>query len=420
MIRVTLDIPEEYRNRASYALDYLLSHLDTGKVKTHLVYSSEKNDEADIWLPFHAEEYQQMGSRKIRADWDEDMPFLYLQRPEHRDVVFSTFLLLSGYQETICAARDEYGRYPYKDSIQYREKIAERAIVQEYASYLKKSIHQATGRPVSIVSDWSEPILLTHDIDRLHEWKGCRDALGRILDLFTGRVRYRKGAFRQVFDYLVLARDPFDTVRKIAKMEKKAGKTSIFFFMIEFGHELDGDYESDLPKLAGTMKWLLDGGFRLGLHGSYRSSGSCKLLGKEKERLEGFTGRPVSSIRQHYLRFTHLTSAHQVESGFEYDYSLGFPESPGFRNGTCRPFRPWDWEHDRPFDIIEIPLLFMDRTIIDYMKMDLEKALDRIKGLVETVKRYKGQGAILWHNDVFNDVKYPGYGKLYEKIMKIA
>ena len=420
MIRVTLDIPEEYRNKASYSLDYLLSHLDTGKVKTHLVYSSEKNDEADIWLPFHAEEYRQLGSKKIRADWDGDLPYLYLQRPEHRDMVFSTFLMLSGYQEKICSVRDEYDRYPYKDSIQFREKIAERPIIQEYASYLKERIHKATGHPVSIVSDWSEPIVLTHDIDRLHEWKGSRDALGRIPDLLTGRVKYRKGAFRQVFAYLIMGRDPFNTLRKIAKLERKAGKTSIFFFMTGFVHELDGDYGRDFPKLASTMKWLLDSGFRIGLHGSYHSHGSCKLLGKEKERLEGFADRSISSIRQHYLRFDHHTCAHHVESGFEYDYSLGFPESPGFRNGTCRPFKPWDWEHDRPFDIIEIPLLLMDKTIIYYMKMDIDKAFDHIKVLIETVKRYKGQSAILWHNDVFNDVKHPGYGKLYEKILKIA
>ena len=58
---------------------------------------------------------------------------------------------------------------------------------------------------------------------------------------------------------------------------------------------------------------------------------------------------------------------HWERCGLAYDSTLGYNERPGFRAGTCIPIRPWLFGSNRECNLVEIPLVAMDVTFIDYL-----------------------------------------------------
>ena len=83
------------------------------------------------------------------------------------------------------------------------------------------------------------------------------------------------------------------------------------------------------------------------------------------------------------------TSRRSPSSGFAYDSSLGFGGAPGFRAGIAHPFRPWDFEHDRPLDLVEIPLAVMDVTLAEprYLGLSVKEAERRLLALLDWAAR---------------------------------
>ncbi len=412
-------IPERFKKRADYALDHLFSYFEIPYENFEFIYGS-KGKYPISFMEYHEEEYELLEKGVApKIVWYEKMPFFFLKDPSSKDIVLSTFILLSGYQEHTTDKRDKHGRYPYSESLQSRGDFVLRPIIQEYAVHILEQLEIMGLKGIRINDEYKKNnIILSHDIDTLNQWKNNKDALGRIWDLITRRVKYNWGAFRQVLIYLLRKRDPNDTINRIMKMEKKYYKNSIFFFLTEFRSKYDGDYEGNYPKLYSRMKGIMKDGFQIGLHGSYNSWKNGGMLKKERLRLGKNIARDITSIRQHYLRVHRSTTGNQAEAGFKFDYSHGFPEMSGFRNGTCRPFHAWDWAADSASSITAIPLIVMDRTFIGYQNKMKEEAFPIITKLIDTVKGHKGQCSILWHNDVFNRVKHPGWDKLYEKVLK--
>jgi len=127
----------------------------------------------------------------------------------------------------------------------------------------------------------------------------------------------------------------------------------------------------------------------------------------------------VLGVRMHYLRFQ-VPSTWKLLSkvGFKYDTTFGYPDMPGFRNGMCHPFKPYDLNEDREIDILEIPLIVMDTTLYGYMNISPVEAYELIKRLIDITEKYSGVITILWHNNTFDEVRYGEWSKLYEKILK--
>jgi len=86
-------------------------------------------------------------------------------------------------------------------------------------------------------------------------------------------------------------------------------------------------------------------------------------------KLEKVLGKKIVGYRNHYLKFkVPETWGLPKEAGFKYDTTLGYADCVGFRNGMCHPFKPFDLNINSYINILEIPLIIMDRTLFDYMK----------------------------------------------------
>jgi peptidoglycan/xylan/chitin deacetylase (PgdA/CDA1 family) len=165
------------------------------------------------------------------------------------------------------------------------------------------------------------------------------------------------------------------------------------------------------------LGYIIDASCEVGLHGGYYSYNDPKTLKEEKNRLEKALGKSVIGIRMHYLRFDVPSTWRMLANlGFKYDTTFGYPDMPGFRNGMCHPFKPYDLEKNQEINILEIPLTIMDGSLF---KMNFEEAWSLIKILVENVEKNAGLITILWHNTTFDEVFWGKWSKLYAKILQL-
>lgn len=293
--------------------------------------------------------------------------------------------------------RDAYGRFPYYLS-------DERSIFEPRVSkYLVDN-----GLEVEYPDGKDFAVCLTHDIDVLYypEVSVITD-MGR--HILHGQMR---DALKRPFYNIIKKWNPCWNFKEIMDLEEEYGAKSTFFIMgLEKGDQ-DFNYRAD--DISHELRGIVDRGWEVGLHGGHEAYRDLEALKKQKANLERALGEKVVGYRNHYLRFEVPETWELLESaGFKYDATFGYPDCVGFRNGMCHPFKPYDLRAGRVINILEIPLVVMDGTLDQYMRLDIDKSWEVVRRLIDTVERYNGIFTLLWHNTYMKGDQL----KLYKKIL---
>jgi len=252
-------------------------------------------------------------------------------------------------------------------------------------------------------------VCLTHDVDRV------RKTFQAITHFFIEKRPYH------LFS-LFNKTNPYWAFDKIMEIEKRYDVRSTFFFLKEtkkleifnpstYGLSL-GYYDFNKPEIAEIIKKLDEGGWEIGLHGSYDSYKDKKLLLKEKRDLEKVLGKPIVGVRQHFLNLDiPRTWKIQQEIGFKYDASFGYRDRIGFREDKTFPFKPFN------DNFLEIPLTIMDSALFSFYKSD-EERWEKVIDILNFAEKKRGIITLLWHQRVFNEKEFPGWAMMYEKIIR--
>lgn len=294
--------------------------------------------------------------------------------------------------------RDEYDRFPYYLS-------TERSILEPKVSeYLMEN-----GLVMEYPDGKDFAVCLTHDIDLLYYSKVSIIAnLGR--NILHGRI---KDASMCPFYNIIKKWNPRWNLKDIMDLEEKYGAKSTFFVMgLDEG---DQDFNYRAEDLSQELGRIVDRGWEVGLHGGHEAYNDLKALKRQKSNIERALGDKVAGYRNHYLRFKVPETWELLEKGgFRYDTTLGYPDCVGFRNGMCHPFKPYNFHVCRETEILEIPLVIMDTTLDQYMRLDMGTAWDVTRRLIDTVKGYHGVFSILWHNNYMEGEKLRFYKKVLQ------
>ncbi|MEF8848446.1 MAG: polysaccharide deacetylase family protein [Candidatus Thermoplasmatota archaeon] len=251
-------------------------------------------------------------------------------------------------------------------------------------------------------------VCLSHDVDKvLFPWKK------RLIKSagFTSSFNF-KSAFENLF-----CSNQFNNIKEIMDLEEKYKAKSTFFFVTsDENNSFDPSYK--VYDLKDEIKDIDDRGWEVGLHGGYHTYNDLNKMKQEKKNLEDILKKKVVGYRNHFLRFkTPDTWEKLSKAGFKYDTTYGYPDMVGFRNGMCHPFKPYSLNQKKEIDILEIPLMIMDVTLLSYMHLNLEESFKICKKIIERTRSLNGVLTILWHNRSFSEKFYPGWKKLYEKIL---
>jgi|GEM_PF-5543403 hypothetical protein len=180
---------------------------------------------------------------------------------------------------------------------------------------------------------------------------------------------------------------------------------------------IDPSYHNSPSLLSELIRLTENYRSDVGLHGSYFSI-SQGLVPHELATLRSATGKASRIGRQHWLNLTHgpvAAMSYLRGSGIEVDSTLGWNGTVGFRCGMARPFSialPGGGQ------IMEVPLVLMDRPLFADMGLSADEVLSLAKDRLEEVYVRCGGVAICWHDAAAHSDF--GWFETYQRIVEWA
>jgi len=242
-------------------------------------------------------------------------------------------------------------------------------------------------------------VVVSHDIDNLacddidlvpiKHFGGVKSALKLVKNEITNSFRIK--TYRPNKNYIPKG------MRDLALIEQKFKIPASYYFLSLIPGEEDFNYKVD--EIKHIFDSITKVGGEIGLHGGHLAYNSATKMASEKKMLEEACNLKVTGYRNHYLRFDRsLTWNALAQNDFLYDTTYGDAYSPGFRNGMCYPFKPYDLNSNSFVNIIELPLVYMDCSAPKYMFLNDENAWNLFINLVDKVRSVSGVFTLLWHN----------------------
>jgi hypothetical protein len=340
-----------------------------------------------------------------------------------KDIIASGFYFLSCWREHVLGNQGS-DRFDFNKSVQKYWDFTETPVVDVYCEILQKMLELFLIEFMRITT-WQEDkrfaVSISHDIDYWNFW--TKEHQNYVFRYNLNRIfRQPINALYKAFSHTIdkqIANNPYKKMKQLVKKEEKKGVVPTYFLFTKtdfqdprmnyFGNP---EYRNDIKNLLGKCD--------IALHGSQESAFNGEILQKEWDNLL-YEGYDAIGYRAHSLSFHYQNSFNILEKiGACYDATLGYWEHIGFRAGISFPFYPYNIAENRPFRVLEIPLIVMDTTLLSAKAMNLStiQAFRRIKRLIHRANLFKSHISILWHNTTFDPIDFPGWGPLYWKIIK--
>lgn len=258
---------------------------------------------------------------------------------------------------------------------------------------------------------------LTHDMDHIgirnHKFDHTifgfiyRATLGSIQDFCRGKKNWRQmttnwlAVLKLPFIYLGLAGDFWAQPELYPQIEKELNST---FFVIPKKGEPGLDIRGNRPRRRAAsyeaaeyvdlLKKLQFAGDEIALHGidAWRDSAAGR---QEQETICRITGLAETGVRMHWLFFDEKSPAVLEAAGFDYDSTVGYNETIGYRAGTTQVFKPMT-----ATNLLELPMHVMDTALFypSYLNLTPAQAQEAVRPLVENVIRFGGALTVNWHD----------------------
>ncbi len=338
-----------------------------------------------------------------------DLPF---------DLFSASFYMISRYEEYLTFKPDLFGRYPAKDSLAYKQNFLDQPVVDIWVRKLGQILK--VRYPELPVKKPVFSFISTIDVDQAWAYlnKGLLRNVGGGLK-FLSRADLKE-LQRRIGTLLNMRKDPFDTYNFIKEIHNKYSLRPVFFFQVGRYGKYDKNLHGENPAMKRLIREL-NRVAEIGIHPSFKSD-QFHELEKEILTFKNIMENLPHKSRQHYIRLQFpKTYRNLLESGVKEDYSMGFPEMPGFRVGTAHPFRFYDLGEETETELTVFPFLLMDTCLNEKLKLEPEQAVSLIMDFMTKVKKTGGNFIPLWHNSSLSDEgEWKGWRYVYERMLAEA
>jgi hypothetical protein len=258
---------------------------------------------------------------------------------------------------------------------------------------------------------------LTHDVDhpsiRLHRLDHTmfgflyRAVFGSLFDVVQGRMPLRSllrnwvAAVKLPLVQMGIAKDFWLEFDRYAKLEKGLRSS---FFLIPFkdrpGQTAKGLAPSrrasryGAQEIAEPIRALMSAGCEIGLHGIDAWLDGSKAR-EELGEIRRLTGARDIGVRMHWLYFGEQSQGILDQAGADYDSTVGFNETVGYRAGTAQVYKPLD-----AVRLLELPLHVMDTALFypGHMHLKPQEARKRVGAIIENAVHFGGAVTVNWHD----------------------
>lgn len=258
---------------------------------------------------------------------------------------------------------------------------------------------------------------LTHDVDhpsirrhRLdHTTLGflTRAVVGSLVKALKGQMSLRTllrnwaAALKLPLVQLGLAVDFWYEFDRYLQLE--GGRRSTFF-IIPFRGRPGRRAHGQAPKrrasgygaddIADKIRGLSSHGSEIGVHGIDAWLDTCSAR-KELDTIRQIARLQNTGVRMHWLYFTHQSPAILDRAGANYDSTIGYNETVGYRAGTTQAYRPLS-----ATQLLELPLHIMDTALFfpSHLNLSFREARKRVTAIIENAAELGGVVTVNWHD----------------------
>lgn len=376
--------PEEYESVSGPKINYSAAGLSNGLTirPQGILFDYGIRD-----YPLEVQAHPQF--HKIFFKTGGDLPF---------DLFGAAFWLLTRYEEYLPHKADNNNRFHYRSSLAYQYDFLKIPLVNLWLDALKKML--AEKYPELIFKKRDYNFLSSVDIDNAYKYKFkgfVRTLAGFLSDKSISKMARR---FRIIFKN---EKDPFDCYDFLIQAHKHHHTAAIFFFLL-------GDYGPNDKNHAATnlnfqvlIKHLADYSM-VGIHPSFGSNNNLHQLKVETNRLSNITHKTITKSRQHFsmLRFPR-TYQDLLQAGIMMDYSMGYPNSNGFRASYCYPYKWYNLEIESTSTLLIHPFCLTEATLLTDSERENKSLIELSRPLIEETRKYGGLLIPIFHNDLFTE-----------------
>ncbi len=332
---------------------------------------------------------------------------------------------IAGGAEQAATARDRHGRVPSSANPLVAAGLERRPVVTEAATALRIAVtHAAERRAVGIIAPWPNgsrwAAAVTHDVDVVAGWP-LFTAL-RVAELLT-KGQGKRAARATLAAATAAFGDPaWEGSADVLAREGRRSVVSTWFFLcgtptLATWRAGDLTYRPESPAVRRLLDAVLAAGGEIGLHGSFATydDDTGDRFAGQRERLATLAARPVTGVRQHYLRLRPEATPRAMHAGgFRYDATYGFADRNGFRLGSANVVPALGAAID------EVPLVWMDRALSKYRGIEDPNAwIDDAASLAAAARAVDGLWVGLWHCNLTPALGYPGAPDAYERLLAL-
>jgi hypothetical protein len=344
----------------------------------------------------------------FQTNSDSDLPF---------DIFAASFFLITRYEEYLDFEPDQLGRFRASSSLAFRNGFLGKPVVdlwaREFAKALLKKFQTLTFRRNEFRA------LLTIDVDQPFAYLG-KNILSSIGGLFKD-LTTSKGHPGERYRIVVKGeKDPYEVFDYIVVNIEKHNADARFFFPVGDHSRFDKnpswkniEYRNLIHKISAK--------FKTGLHPSYNASGDSQLINTEAFRLKSIIGKEIAISRFHSIRFFMPHSHNGIKNaGITEDYSMGYPDEPGFRASIARPFCFYNLADDQHTDLKIIPFQITDSTLCNNKKLDPLTSKEIILNMINETRKAGGTFVSIWHNtSLLDNPEWQRWREVFEFMLNI-
>lgn len=252
-------------------------------------------------------------------------------------------------------------------------------------------------------------IVMTHDVDAINKTVPIRIKQS-LFNIFNAGKYLRQfnvvAAFGKIKTALrfLFGQEDWWTFDQVLALEKNAGINAHFNFYADNRKQtlkawlFDPGYAVSQSRVQELIKKIEQQNGIVGLHPTYDAWNDPKIIVQQSKHLSSVRGKPITSCRQHWLRFSwQSTWAAQEAAGLTLDTTLMFNDRAGFRNSAALVWNPWNQNTQEVHQISVQPSVFMDSHFYDYHALNSAQRTKQIRHWIEKVQNVHGQIAVLWH-----------------------
>jgi hypothetical protein len=212
-------------------------------------------------------------------------------------------------------------------------------------------------------------------------------------------------------------KDPYDSFEWMDQLNQKFGLNPHYFFLVAGRPgKFDKNILPSQKKMEDLIRWHAQH-YAIGIHPSWQSGDDPNKLKFEILKLGHLAGKQIFSSRQHFIRFALPGSYRRlIDSGIQFDFSMGYGSTNGFRASVATPFYWYDLEKEQQTNLLLYPFCFMEANSFFEQKFSPEQALRELNDYCDVVKSVNGTLITIWHNTFLGtDKLFQGWREIYEQ-----